>query len=456
MKHIVAIVKSISGNIVKKDFETSTEDQLHQWDLVKLDDYIWARSLDAKAVIVLRSGELVLKAGMRIKFDAKFLEGYSKDFYLDQDDIDKIMPKAQDADSLADDDLKQSKSFISKDLSNVSINEALEANISVFSGNELVAPAIKSGYNIYECKFDSVEIKISATKEANSANLYSFDMANLLDSKDMDDDASVSFYLQDLDENLNLGYCVVVYRGKEEIFKTQFIIFVNENAKHLSYQKDKSIGKIELALNYAKDEDFAEENVIINIDTLGKKVQDMDIDYLFKVNKAHPAFKFSSKEDVVVKSYLMGISGCIFDEPQELKGILRKEDDGYYYIFTNKFQVPESYLIYINFLSKSSKSVLDEIFCKFDIKFKNTNLLKIEKIKDGFLYGYGAGVNSEVLLYSMDSQNNFRKITSVYSDASGKFNFDINSFQKHIFNGRIVIQEIDAYNNKSIAVGIEI
>ncbi|PSM52033.1 hypothetical protein CBLAS_0427 [Campylobacter blaseri] len=100
----IGYVKSIQGLIVKRDVILCEEENLKAGDLLYIDDSVWARSLDAKAVLALHKKEIELSAGMRITLDKEFLKQNNSYEFFTQEEIEQIKKSSSGFDIQLDPD----------------------------------------------------------------------------------------------------------------------------------------------------------------------------------------------------------------------------------------------------------------------------------------------------------------------------------------------------------------
>ena len=461
MEQIVGIITKLTGDIIKKDIENGVETPLHEGDLVYLDDNIWSRSLDAKAVVRLKNTEANFKPGTRIKFDKEYLERVESYEFIEEYELSDFSTNLKKTETPPAPVISPEPEEL-PDSAELAMGIEAEIYVGPIIGSLLVSPIIQDGMSVYECHFSDIKINAKTMPE-RQVLLYDASLTNKIASSVVNDEGDCFFELKGVQENTKYDFFVLIFENGEEIFKQKIrldIGEINSQAEFLPID----IVNFDLAKNIDKEGIEFVDAISIVIDAMKKREEDYPISKVFYSNETNPAFSFLSRHEFEAKFYLVGINEYIFDEMVELSGVIKEEGEKIYFICTNNFKVAGKYTFYVNFISREKGKSPHEFFFELMMKFDNSTNFENVKCENGVISGRVIDEISEmtslehqkfdIILYGMDSFNEFNEIASVQSDDNGKFVIDLQNAK--ISAQKFVLRNIDIYGNKSIAIGVEL
>lgn len=461
MEEIIGIITNLNGDIIKKDIENGIETPLHEGDLVYLNDNIWSRSLDARALVKLKNAEARFKPGTRIKFDKEYLEMIDSYDFIEEDELVKFgINLYQPKNEITPQILPEPEEL--PDNGELSMEIEAEIYVGPIIGSLHISPIVQDGMSVYECRFGDIKINVKTMPERQVV-LYDVNLINKIATSIVDENGDCIFELKAVQENTKYDFFVLIYEENEEIFKQKIRLDIGEINSQAEFAPI-DVANFDLARNIDKEGIEFVDAISIVIDAMKKREEDYPISKVLYGNETNPVFSFSSRHDFEAKFYLVGINEYIFDEMVELNGVIKEIGDKMHFVCTNNFKVSGKYTFYANFISKEKGKSPHEFFFDLIMKFDNSTDFKDVKCENGIITGKVINKISniasstqpvfDIVLYGMDNFNEFSEIASTKSNEQGNFVIDLKNIT--ISTKRVVLRNIDAYGNKSIAIGVEL
>jgi len=492
MEQIVGVVQSISGQMVKKDFEKGVESPLQVGDLISMGDYVWSRSLDAKALIKLKNADVKFKPGMRIKFDKEYLQKVGSYEIIDRREAEVLLnsappapeaPKPKPAPKAAsqtaapkapnqasapkpapkpaapkEKEIADISSTVVVDLGGIDTASEAEIFVTPLFSSVSVTPKIVEDITIYSCDFNDIKVNVR-TMPGRTIALYDINRTKQMAKSVANDEGLSSFELKNIHEGAKYEFCIVVYENNQEMFKEKIRLEAVPSHAQASAFSPVKILDFNIARDVNKDGIEFVDAIGISIDAMRKREEDYPISKVYYTNEINPVFEFISQHDFETKFYLVGFADFIFDEMVEVDGVVRDDGMKLFFICQNNFKVPGRYTFYANFIPLDKSKSPQEFFFDVNVKFENTNSIASTEVKDGVIEGHVVSNDnypSKVVLYSQNAHNVFNEITAADTDEDGNFTINLKYLDLKDLKNRMVLRNIDIYGNKGAAIGVKI